>query len=123
MSVLVMYDSRTSVQVLDRMNSVLRRQSLTEVQATEGQALRQGARRIVLKLAKDADVLPESLFIKGLHIPRIDRAVCLGGFADIYLGSYQNQAVAVKRLRVSDEHKSVNSVSCRFQPSSWLRAQ
>jgi hypothetical protein len=67
-------------------------------------------RRILLKLARDADILPPSLFISGLHIPRIDRAVCLGGFADIYLGTYKGEAVAVKRLRIIDEEVSQNKV-------------
>jgi hypothetical protein len=84
---------------------------MPEVQAEEGYTLWHGIHRILLKLARESDILPPSLFITGLHIPRIDRAVCLGGFADIYLGSFKGEAVAVKRLRVTDEQISMNPVS------------
>jgi hypothetical protein len=97
------------------MNIALQQKFMTEAQTSKGRELRQGIRRVLLKLAKDADVLPPSLFLNGVYVPRIDRAVCLGGFADIYLGSYQNNAVAVKRLRVTDDQASVNSVGQALQ--------
>lgn len=87
---------------------------LDDTQLADATTLRYQVRRILFKLATDADVLPPSLFIAGLHVPRVDRAVCLGGFADIYLGSYRGEAVAVKRLRINDEHLSTNKVANVF---------
>jgi hypothetical protein len=105
-------------QVLDRVQIGLTLVFLDDDQFLDASTLRHQFRRILFKLATDADVLPPSLFIAGLHVPRIDRAVCLGGFADIYLGSYRGEAVAVKRLRINDEHLSTNKVRGSFSPIS-----
>jgi serine/threonine protein kinase len=54
----------------------------------------------MFRLSRSSGQLPPRLNVAGVAVPRMDRAICLGGFADIFLGSLGEQAVAVKRLRV-----------------------
>jgi hypothetical protein len=62
--------------------------------------LRQHVRHLMFKLSRESGQLPPRLNITGVYVQRMDRAVCLGGFADIFLGSLGGQQVAIKRLRV-----------------------
>jgi hypothetical protein len=102
------------------MGRTLRKGWLSDDQLAEASTLQQATRQTLVRLAKHTATLPSSLFITGVHIPRIDRAIALGGFADIFLGTYRGESVAVKRLRVTDDEKetvqSVRSSSLTKSP-------
>jgi hypothetical protein len=99
--------------VLDRVDTSVRMGWLSEAQVAEAGVLQQATRRAMLKLARESSTLPSSLFVTDVYIPRIDRAIALGGFADIFLGTYRGQSVAVKRLRMSDDQEAVQLVGSR----------
>jgi hypothetical protein len=54
--------------------------------------------RLMMKLAKAFETLPEALFITGIQCSSMN-AVSGGGYTDIYQGMYHNRKVAIKRLR------------------------
>lgn len=57
-------------------------------------------RRLFSKLSKASGVIPSGLFLNGVSCS--DReALQIGGYADIFQGSYRKKLVALKRLRVS----------------------
>lgn len=55
-------------------------------------------RRLLMCLSRKIDTLPQALFLDGVDCKERD-PVFLGGYADIFLASYQGQKVALKRLR------------------------
>ncbi|KDQ49915.1 hypothetical protein JAAARDRAFT_613253 [Jaapia argillacea MUCL 33604] len=66
----------------------------------EIQTLRRRCRRLLTNLAKQSGELPPSLFLcEGVDRPGKD-PVHGGGFADIYKGTYGDQCIALKRIRM-----------------------
>lgn len=57
------------------------------------------AQKLLLNLSQACDKIPSSLFIKGVKLTR-KNIVFSGGFADIYLASYNGQDVALKCVRI-----------------------
>ncbi len=55
-------------------------------------------RRLLMGLARKTGTLPKTLFLQGIECKDRD-PVGGGGFADIYLASYNGQPVALKRIR------------------------
>ncbi|ESK85279.1 kinase-likeprotein [Moniliophthora roreri MCA 2997] len=66
---------------------------------TEYPELRQKAHRLLVKLSRSQDVLPSTLFIKGIEL-RDTNAQFGGAFGDIYRAVYRDLEVAIKRMRV-----------------------
>ncbi|KAK7045987.1 hypothetical protein VNI00_006982 [Paramarasmius palmivorus] len=66
------------------------------------------AQRLLVKLCQAQDILPSSLFIKGVYRQDID-AHLGGSFGDIYRATYKDSDVAIKRIRIfqdtADRHK------------------
>jgi hypothetical protein len=54
----------------------------------------------LVKLAALSGELPPSLFLYGVDISNARDPTNLGGFADIFRGTYRGAPVAVKRLRL-----------------------
>ena len=52
-----------------------------------------------MKVSLKYDILPGSLFLKGVKLIETDSRG-IGGFADVYYGSFEDKPVAIKRLRV-----------------------
>ncbi|KAH8080695.1 kinase-like domain-containing protein [Cristinia sonorae] len=63
------------------------------------EARRHTVRRLLIRLSREAKILPASLFLSGV-ICRVRESVNGGAFADIYRGSFGGKPVALKRLRV-----------------------
>ena len=61
---------------------------------------------MLIKLAERSGELPQSLFIRGVDIGSSRDPYRIGGFSDVYFGTYLGKRVAVKRLRISDEEKT-----------------
>ena len=64
---------------------------------TAPQTHRDEIRRLLVKLSQRCDMLPESLFLKGVSTKYEHERI--GGFANIYRGRYKGRAIALKRLR------------------------
>ncbi|KAI3609866.1 hypothetical protein WG66_007610, partial [Moniliophthora roreri] len=65
----------------------------------EHDELKHKAQRLLVKLSEAQDILPSSLFIKG--VKRQDTDAHFGGsFGDIYRAMYRSSEVAIKRIRV-----------------------
>ena len=64
----------------------------------DGQAFRNNAHRLFVKLSENCGILPSSLSIVGVDNCGKE-PVTGGGFADIFRASYQGKDVALKRLR------------------------
>jgi len=62
-------------------------------------AERDTIRKLMLKLAMRSEKLPTSLFLKGVKCSETE-SYSVGSFADIYIGEYEGQKVALKRLRM-----------------------
>lgn len=60
---------------------------------------RYGIRRLLVRLCLDSGILPPSLFVAGIKCEDSD-PVGMGGYADIFCGTYAGNRVALKRLRV-----------------------
>ncbi|TCD63446.1 hypothetical protein EIP91_005387 [Steccherinum ochraceum] len=60
---------------------------------------RYGLRRLLVRLCLDTSILPPSLFLTGIKCEDAD-PVGMGGYADIFRGTYGAGKVAMKRLRV-----------------------
>jgi hypothetical protein len=71
---------------------------LDEVPATHKH--RRDALYLLVKVSSASDQLPPSLFVHGVDIGTVRDPVRTGEFADIYRGTYNNELVAIKRLRV-----------------------
>lgn len=62
-----------------------------------------------MKLSETRDVLPSSLFIKG--VTRLEREATFGGtFGDIYRASYEGREVALKKIRVFQRDPEVHKI-------------
>lgn len=59
----------------------------------------QSLRKLALKLTVEYDALPTSFYLKGVKCVESESRGS-GAFADLYLGEWNGQAVALKRLRV-----------------------
>jgi hypothetical protein len=57
------------------------------------------ARQMLLELSVRSNVTPSSLFLKRIF-PSTDKAIGYGAHADVFPGTYEDQPVALKRLRV-----------------------
>lgn len=55
-------------------------------------------RRLLIALGRSTQTVPRSFLINGIHLTDI-HPVIGGGFADIFRGTYDGEAVALKRLR------------------------
>jgi hypothetical protein len=58
---------------------------------------------LLLKLSVSSGVLPRDMFIHGVSIGDDRDPWASGGFADVFRGVYNDQLVAIKRLRVLTE--------------------
>jgi hypothetical protein len=74
---------------------------------------------LLIKLASNSGELPPSLFLSGVEIATRDPDA-VGGFADIFRGTYQGVAVAIKRLRLSTAGRDDIHKVRRFQVRSSL---
>ncbi|KAF7373372.1 Kinase-like protein [Mycena sanguinolenta] len=75
----------------------------------------QAARRITRKLSEASDKLPSSLFIVGVNGQDVHPSFG-GGYGDIYLASYRDQRVALKRMRHflrDSESRRMRLIFCR----------
>ncbi|KDQ53221.1 hypothetical protein JAAARDRAFT_210160 [Jaapia argillacea MUCL 33604] len=61
--------------------------------------LRRAVQRFSINLSQASEKLPASLLLRGV-VTSNDRHVGGGGFADIFVGKYAHQDVALKRLRI-----------------------
>lgn len=61
---------------------------------------RNSLRKLTLKLALTHGILPVTLVLKGVRCQDTDMFGS-GGFADVFIGTYRGQKVALKRLRVT----------------------
>ncbi|EIN08648.1 kinase-like protein, partial [Punctularia strigosozonata HHB-11173 SS5] len=57
------------------------------------------ARQMILKLSVVSDTIPSSLFLKRVFCS-MERAIGRGAYADVYCGSYEEQPIALKQLRI-----------------------
>jgi hypothetical protein len=76
-------------------------------------AFRREARRVQISLSENCNNLPLSLTLQGVSLLE-DNVISGGGFADIFRGSYRNEVVALKRLRIfqpNEERQRVHKVS------------
>ncbi|TCD63455.1 hypothetical protein EIP91_005396 [Steccherinum ochraceum] len=78
---------------------LLMQQMLDDPVAYDIEADRYTIRRLLIKLSREARILPSSLFLIGVKC-RVRESVNGGAFADIYRASYHGEPVALKRLRV-----------------------
>jgi hypothetical protein len=60
----------------------------------------------LLKLCMRNTILPSALFVRDVKIGHVRDPVEVGGFADVFRGSYDGVDVAVKRLRTVKEHRA-----------------
>ena len=65
-----------------------------------GETLKQKLQRLNVRLSEASLQLPHSVHITGVTVLEREPIAC-GGFADIYLGEYRGNRVAIKRLRPS----------------------
>jgi serine/threonine protein kinase len=63
------------------------------------------AKRLLIKLSEVSEIIPASVLIRGLTLIE-NTPVSGGGFADIYRAVYRGQEVALKHLRVRQDHDS-----------------
>ena len=72
--------------------------------------------RVMQRLAQSSGQLPISLFVEDVRLT--DPAPVMGGgFADVYIGSYGNQKVALKALRIyigSDKVEEIKFAKVRY---------
>jgi hypothetical protein len=54
---------------------------------------------MLLELSVRSNVTPSSLFLKRIF-PSIEKTIGSGAHADVFYGTYEDQPVALKRLRV-----------------------
>lgn len=72
----------------------------TRVTGVQPYATRTKLRRLTLKMAITYEMLPTSMFLKGVTCTSVD-ASSSGGFADVFCGMHGEMMVAIKRLRAS----------------------
>jgi hypothetical protein len=61
---------------------------------------------LLVKLSANTNILPRSLFVRGVDIPSIYATKSGGSYADIYRGRYEGFDVAVKKLRFYGEESA-----------------
>lgn len=74
-------------------------------------------RQLLLKLSRNSNILPFSLFLHNvtcLNNQRIES----GGNADIYIGCWENQAVALKCVRGFNPQPALHKVCIRLKRTS-----
>ncbi|KAF7309834.1 hypothetical protein MIND_00355300 [Mycena indigotica] len=99
-------------------------QPLTSPASINSDNLTLKARRLLVKLSEASDTLPASLFIQG--VLRVDKEATFGGtFGDIYRASYEEQDVALKRIRVFQRDSGRHRIRQRFcrEALLWQRLQ
>jgi hypothetical protein len=64
----------------------------------------------MLRISKVLEVLPQALFVDGIHCPNLMHPVSGGGQADIFQGYHQYHKVALKRLRVFSSESERNVI-------------
>jgi hypothetical protein len=70
-----------------------------------------------VKLSANTNILPSSLFVRGVDLGPVRDPSYAGGFADIYRGQYAGFEVAVKKLRVYEEKRGeIHRVGCFRSP-------
>lgn len=85
-------------------------------------ASRSDVRLLIVELALTTDLFPPSFPLTGVEF-QDGGDVLEGGFAKIYIGTYRQQRVAMKRLRISrpgSEFKAQLKKVFRFLPSHLL---
>jgi hypothetical protein len=55
---------------------------------------------MLIDLSQCKAMIPSSLFLKRVEADRMQDPIGVGGFADVFCGSYEGEDVALKRLRV-----------------------
>lgn len=73
----------------------------------------------IRKIVRQTNIIPPSFIMSGV-VKTSEHPVSGGGFADVYMGKYENKVVAVKVLRVFDPNDSslaerVHGVSSLFR--------
>ena len=78
--------------------------------------------RILLKLARRSQLIPDSLFLKGVQCTQKDDPIGSGGNAEVFLASYQGKPVVLKRLRAFQNlREGREDVKVRLMSSLKLR--
>jgi hypothetical protein len=67
---------------------------------------------MLVKLSTNSGVLPKDLFIQGVNVRNDRDPDATGGFADVFLGTYKGQKVAIKRLRLPKEERAAVNPVC-----------
>lgn len=82
---------------------------------------RSDARRLLIKIAKFSNELPESLYLRDVKYCTSGPVDRMGGFSDVYRGSWDRRNICVKRLRtgVSQSGEPANVKRVRYH--SWRR--
>jgi hypothetical protein len=65
--------------------------------------LRQRAISLLVKLSAESQQFPPCLFLREVDLGPVRDPDKMGGFADVFRGSFQGGKVAVKRLRISTD--------------------
>lgn len=91
--------SETDAQLaLDDIWTLLELPVLPDDLGVQSYVARNTLRRFLLKVSFEFDKLPAALFLEGVTTAETESRG-IGGFADIYYGTYGDQPVAIKRLR------------------------
>lgn len=69
----------------------------------------------MIQLAATSGKLPQSIYIRGVTLDYGIDPVAHGGFADIFLGSYDGKKVALKTARATEQAKSEYFCVRRFR--------
>jgi hypothetical protein len=64
--------------------------------------------RLLIDVAGHSNELPHSLFVTGIDIGASRDPHSYGSFADVFRGTYENQIIAVKRLRINERGEARN---------------
>ena len=78
-------------------------------------------RRLFLRLSRESGVIPSRLFLRGISCARDDIPYGNGQFAEVFKGQYNDQEVALKRLRVYQNERG-GAEDRQVSPSFITRA-
>jgi hypothetical protein len=80
------------------------------------------ARRLLKDLCTAAKAFPPTLFLE-LDSVDTNRLIGRGGFADIFLGRYRGQDIALKRLRIYQPNEMLKFSKVCLMPFRYFQSQ